>query len=63
MTRNGLDIVVVSCPLETALKLMEEDKLQVGWSLARVEMLRRRSFQCFKYLALGHTCQMPGFCR
>ncbi|XP_011706311.1 PREDICTED: uncharacterized protein LOC105461508 [Wasmannia auropunctata] len=53
--RNGLRTVWLQCPLATAAKLAEGGWLRVGWSTARVELLRRRPLRCFRCLAAGHV--------
>jgi len=54
-TRSGLWSIWARCPLEIALRLRDEGKIRIGWSYARVEMLKKRPLQCFKCLAVGHT--------
>jgi len=54
-TQRGMGMVWVCCPLEAAIKVAECGRLAVGWSSARVELLKRRPLQCFKCLAVGHV--------
>jgi len=67
--RTGLNMVWVQCPLSAAIKLSRKAKINVGWSVARVEMMRSRPVQCFKCWHFGHvrnTCNSPmdrtGYC-
>lgn len=57
--RNGLNFVVVSCPLQLAIKVAKMGKLQIGWSIAGIELLKKRLPKCFKCWHFGHyknTC-------
>ncbi|XP_011706373.1 PREDICTED: uncharacterized protein LOC105461569 [Wasmannia auropunctata] len=54
-TRNGLRTIWTQCPLDTAMRLAEEGKLRVGWSTAKVDLLKKRPIQCFKCMAAGHV--------
>jgi len=53
--RNGLNLAWVRCPLVATIKIVKKGKLGVGWSLARVEMMRSRPVQCFKCWHFGHV--------
>jgi len=60
--RNGLNIVWAQCPLAAAIKLSRKAKINIGWSVAWVEMMRSRPVQCFKCWHFGHvrnTCNSP----
>jgi len=48
-------ILWAHCPLEATIKVAEAGRLIVGWSSARVELLRRRPLQCFRCLAVRHV--------
>ncbi|XP_070518825.1 uncharacterized protein [Cardiocondyla obscurior] len=54
-SNDGLCTTVVRCPATVANKVVAEKKIRVGWTLARVEMLRERPLQCFKCLQGGHV--------
>jgi len=60
-TQRGLDIMWARCPLEAAIKVAEIGRLMIGWSSARVELLKRRPLQCYRCLAVGHVkTRCPG---
>jgi len=54
-TQRGMGTMWARCPLEAAIKVAEHGRITVGWSSARVELLKRRPLQCFRCLALGHV--------
>lgn len=51
---NRLYTTWVFCPVTAANKIIQGDKLQIGWSVARVELLRPRLIQCYKCWHFGH---------
>ncbi|XP_011688863.1 PREDICTED: uncharacterized protein LOC105450628 [Wasmannia auropunctata] len=53
--RNGLWSVIVQCPLECAVKIIKAPRVRIGWTVARVELLKKRPLQCFHCLAVGHV--------
>jgi len=60
-TQRGLGMMWARCPLEAAIKVAESGRLIVGWSSARVELLKRRPLQCYRCLAVGHVrTRCPG---
>lgn len=52
--KNGLCIVWAQCPLTAATRLASLGKLRVGWTYARIEILKQRPQQCYKCLRYGH---------
>lgn len=59
-TSYGLCTVVVRCPLEVVREVTRKGSITVGWSAARVEILRQRKLQYYRCLEIGHvvaTCQ------
>ena len=54
-SRSDLGSSWVHCPLVRAKKLAQAGTVALGWSIARVEAIAKRSLQCFKYLELGHV--------
>ncbi|XP_024868277.1 uncharacterized protein LOC112452350 [Temnothorax curvispinosus] len=59
---NGLNSVWVKCPLSAAIKISASNKVKIGWTIARVELLEARPVQCFKCWRYGHvrtTCNFP----
>jgi len=53
--RNGLMMTWVQCPLSAALRVSRRGKANLGWSVARVELMRARPVQCYKYWHFGHV--------
>lgn len=58
MMNNGLGMLWVQLPVEAAARAAEEGRLRVGWTMARVELLKVRPLQCFKCWAFGHVQNM-----
>lgn len=54
-TRNGLGVVWIKCPLETANKIAKNSKIKVGWTIAKAELLPNRPMQCFRCWRVGHA--------
>lgn len=53
--RNGIGVAWVQCPLATAIKICASGGLRVGWTTARVELLKARPVQCFRCWKFGHV--------
>lgn len=53
--RNGLFMIWAQCPLVAAVKMVNNGKIKLGWSEARVELLEARAKQCFRCWEFGHT--------
>lgn len=51
---NGLCTVWLQCPLAAAIKVAELGKLKIGWTIARIELLKARATRCFKCWKQGH---------
>lgn len=51
---NGLGSVWVRCPLAAAVKLASFNKIRIGWTFARIELLQLRPTQCFRCWNYGH---------
>jgi len=54
ITRSGLSSVWVRCP-QAALAIAKKTKIKIGWTIAKVELLKSRPLQCFKCWKLGHV--------
>lgn len=52
--RNGLNMAWVNCPLQLAIKIAKMGKISIGWSMAGVELLKKRPTRCFKCWHFGH---------
>lgn len=60
MTRNNLGVTWVRCPLQAAMDIARKGKVLIGWSVAKVELLKARPLQCFRCWQQGHvrtTCR------
>jgi len=60
--RNGLNLVWVQCPLTAAIKVSRRGKVNIGWSVARVELMKSRPVQCYRCWHFGHVrnnCDSP----
>jgi len=60
--RNGLNMTWVQCPLSAAIKVSKKGKLNIGWSVARVDIMKSRPVQCFRCWHFGHVrnnCNSP----
>ncbi|XP_067207851.1 uncharacterized protein [Linepithema humile] len=53
--KGGLGSMWLQIPALAAIKIAEKGKIGIGWSFARVEVLKKRPLQCFRCLARGHT--------
>lgn len=51
---DGTALVSVACPVEGASRIAGTGRLGIGWSEARVELMRQRPIQCYGCLAFGH---------
>lgn len=51
---NGLYTVWAQCPLAAALKISAQKKIKIGWTVARVELLKKRPIQCYRCWKFGH---------
>lgn len=52
---NGLGLMWARCPLAAAVKVASSDRLRIGWSSVRVELLNAKPIQCFKCWHFGHV--------
>lgn len=53
--RDGMGIAWVRCPLEYATKIAETGKITIGWTVVRLELLKKRPIQCFRCWKFGHV--------
>lgn len=51
---RGVRAAWVRCPLTAASVLAERQRIKVGWSSAKIEILQTRPTQCFKCWEFGH---------
>lgn len=52
---RGMRTVWARCPLTAASALADIGKIEIGWSTARIELLKLRPVQCFKCWEFGHV--------
>lgn len=52
---NGLFSVWVQCPLEVAIKASKDGKLKIGWTVAKIELLKAKPALCFRCWEKGHV--------
>lgn len=55
LLNNGLGSVWAQCPLAAALAVSRLGKIRIGWTIARVELLKSRPRQCYKCWRFGHV--------
>lgn len=51
---NGLFMVWAQCPLASAIQISASGKIRIGWTVARIELLKARPTQCFRCWEQGH---------
>lgn len=59
---NGLGMVWAQLPAVAAAKVADEGRIRIGWTVARVELLKVRPLQCYRCWSYGHvqsTCRSP----
>lgn len=54
MLSNGMFSIWAQCPLAAAAKIAKVGKIRIGWTVARIEMLKARPIQCFRCWGIGH---------
>lgn len=52
---NGMFSVWVQCPLEVAIKASKDGKIKIGWTIARIDLLKARPALCYKCWEKGHV--------
>lgn len=52
--RSGLGMLWAQCPLESAVNLSNLEKIKIGWSVVRIELLKAREIQCCRCWRFGH---------
>lgn len=53
--RDGMGIAWVHCPLEYATRMASSGSINLGWTVVRLELLRRKPVQCFRCWRFGHV--------
>lgn len=52
---NGLYSAWVQCPLSAAITASQPGKIHIGWTVARVELLKARPTLCYRCWGKGHV--------
>ena len=52
---GGMMSIVVRCPIQAGKSIVEKGRILVGWSSAKVQVLKERPLRCFRCLTLGHS--------
>jgi len=53
--RNGSNMTWVQCPLSAVQRVARRGKVNLGWSIARAELMRAKPVQCYKCWHFGHV--------
>lgn len=53
--RDGMGVAWARCPLEHAIKIAETGGVVLGWTVVRLELLKKRPIQCFRCWKFGHV--------
>lgn len=53
--RNGMGIAWSRCPLDVAIKVAAKEKIRIGWTNVKVELLKARPLQCYRCWESGHV--------
>jgi len=51
---NGLYTAWVGCPIGAAIKASASSKIKIGWTVAKIELLKSRPIQCYRCWGKGH---------
>jgi len=54
-TRNGSNMTWVQCPLSAAIRVSRKGRVNLGWSIARAELMKAKPVQCYKCWNFGHV--------
>lgn len=54
-TMRGIGIAWVQCGVETAIKILEKERISIGWTTVRSEVAAPRPMRCFKCMEMGHS--------
>lgn len=54
-TERGIGVVWLQCPIPVAIKLIENEKMRIGWATVRCELASVRPLRCYRCLETGHS--------
>ena len=52
---KGMGAAWVQCPITSAKTLADKERITIGWTAARVEVLKARPMTCYRCMGRGHT--------
>ena len=52
---RGMGAAWVQCPIMAAKALADKERITIGWTAARVEVLKARPMTCYRCMERGHT--------
>nr|XP_012217375.1 PREDICTED: uncharacterized protein LOC105669163 [Linepithema humile] len=53
--KRDMGAIWLQVPALAAVKAAEEGRINIDWTIARIEVLQKRPIQCYRCLARGHT--------
>lgn len=54
-TNRGTGLAWIQCPVEAAMKILENKNIIIGWTTVTCALLESRPLRCFRCLELGHS--------
>jgi hypothetical protein len=58
--RKGEGSIRIKCPVTTALRILESDRVNIGWSAATVRLINEnyqlRCYKCWRYGHMSYNC-------
>lgn len=51
---NGMFAIWAQCPLAAAIRIPKPGKIKIGWTVAKIELLKARPMQCYRCWEKGH---------
>lgn len=52
---NGLGLIWARCPIQAANRMVAKERIRMGWTTLRAEMLEKRPIQCYRCWEYGHV--------
>lgn len=57
VTARNVRIAWIQCPVEAAIKILDEKRIRIGWTTVRCETVLPKPLRCFRCLETGHSRQ------